>query len=201
METGSPLYESRKRLRRPFLIAENFQIVCLGRSGRPRGGSRNNPLKNRTHCAHLFLQRRSEIFTRPKTEAECEASQGFRLSRNDMRLLFGLYLQTMLDAAEKSVSIIAGQHFLARKKIQLTKSSQRFEHTRFLQEWMTRSVDKLQSLHDEFDLANASAAKFHVAFQIFCADYVALDAPLDTSDFVPQVGRRAFRVNERLMLP
>src|SRR5437667_11360634 len=141
METGSPLYESRKRLRRPFLIAENFQIVCLGRSGRPRGGSRNNPLKNRTHCAHLFLQRRSEIFTRPKTEAECEAPQGFRLSRNDMRLLFGLYLQTMRHAAENSTSIIAGQHFIARKKIYLTKLSRTREHPRPVQGPMARSVE------------------------------------------------------------
>src|SRR5438552_17763876 len=117
METGSPLYESRKRLRRPFLIAENFQIVCLGRSGRPRGGSRNNPLRNRTPSAHLFLQRRSEIFTSPKTEAECEASQGLRFSSNDMRSLPGLYLQPMLHAAETSISTIAGPPFLARTKL------------------------------------------------------------------------------------
>src|ERR687888_279729 len=56
---------------------------------------------------------------------------------------------------------------------------------------MTRSVDKLQCLHDEFDLANTTAPKF----------YVALDAPLDTGDFIQQIGRCAFRVNKRLMLP
>src|SRR4030095_6223988 len=93
METGSALYEIGKRLRGAFLIAENFEIVCLWQSGRSRGWSRNNPFKNQTDCAHVFLQRRSEIFTRRKPEAECEASQGFRLSRNNMRLLFGLYLQ------------------------------------------------------------------------------------------------------------
>ena len=31
---------------------------------------------------------------------------------------------------------------------------------------MTRSVDKLQGLHDELDLANAAASEFHVAFQL-----------------------------------
>src|SRR5580704_1005735 len=123
METSSALCEIGKRLGRAFLIAENLEIVCLGRSGRSRGCSRNKPLKNRTHCSHLFPQRRGEISTGGKTEAECEASQGFRLSRNNVRLLFGLYLQTMLHAAEKSVSIIASEHFLARKKIQLTKRS------------------------------------------------------------------------------
>src|SRR5437764_13685065 len=66
---------------------------------------------------------------------------------------------------------------------------------------MTRSVDKLQSLHDEFDLANPSASKLHVAFQLIRADDVALDAPLDAGDFGQQVGRCAFGVNERLMLP
>src|SRR4029077_12726346 len=66
---------------------------------------------------------------------------------------------------------------------------------------MARSVDKLQGLHDEFDLANSSASKFHVAFQLVRADYIALDAPLDTGDFVQQVGRRTFGVNKRMMLP
>src|ERR671937_670693 len=66
---------------------------------------------------------------------------------------------------------------------------------------MTRSVDKLQCLHDEFDLANTTAPKFYITLQLVRADYVALDAPLDTGDFIQQIGRCAFRVNKRLMLP
>src|SRR6185312_1478845 len=66
---------------------------------------------------------------------------------------------------------------------------------------MPRSVDKLQSLHDEFDLANTAASKFHVAFELVRADDVALDAPLDTGNFIQQIGRCARGINERLMLP
>src|SRR6266567_3721424 len=107
----------------------------------------------------------------------------------------------MLHAAEKSVSNIASQHFLARKKIQLTKRSERLEHTWFLQERMSRSVDKLQGLHDEFDLANSAASKFHIAFELVRADDVALDAPFDTGDLIQQIGRCAPGINKRLMLP
>ena len=45
-------------------------------------------------------------------------------------------------------------------------------------------MDKLQGLHDEFDLANSAASKFYVAFELVRADDVALDASLDTSDLI-----------------
>src|SRR6266542_4404448 len=66
---------------------------------------------------------------------------------------------------------------------------------------MPRSVDKLQGLHDEFDFANTAAPKFHVAFQLVLADDVAFNTPLDTGNFVQQIGRGALGINERLMLP
>src|SRR6266536_4464582 len=66
---------------------------------------------------------------------------------------------------------------------------------------MPCSVDKLERLHDEFDLANAAASKFHVAFELVCADDVALDAPLNARNFIQQIGRCASGINERLMLP
>src|SRR5438045_9228169 len=97
-----------------------------------------------------------------------------------MRLLFGLYLQTMLHAAKKSVSVIAGQHFLARKKIQLTKRSQRFADPEFLHEWLTRSMDQLQRLHDEFDLPHPTASDFHFAFPRIHPAYVPSNTPLVT---------------------
>src|SRR5215510_2757577 len=66
---------------------------------------------------------------------------------------------------------------------------------------MTRSVDKLQCLYDEFDLANTAASKFHVPFKLLRTDYIALDSLLDVGDFIKQIRRRAFGVNKRLMLP
>src|SRR4030095_1928607 len=182
MKTGGALHEIRKPLGRAFLIAENFKVVWLWRSR--RGCIRNDPLKNRTNSAHPFLERRGEIFTGGNPEAKCKPLQSFRVSRNNVGLLFGLDLQTMLHTAEEPVSVIQNQHFLARKKIQLAQRSQRLEHCWFLQERMTRSVDKLQGLHDEFDLANTATSKFHVAFQFVRAHDVALDAPFDTGDFI-----------------
>src|SRR6266567_2484807 len=118
-----------------------------------------------------------------------------------MRLLLCLYLQTMLHAAEKPVSVVEGQHFIAWKNIQLTKRSQRFEHVRLLQERLTRSMNKLKRLHDEFDFPNAAAPKFYVAFQLVRSHHGAFDAPLDTGDLIQQIGRHAPGVNKRLMLP
>src|SRR5436189_248547 len=63
----------------------------------------------------------------------------------------------MLNAAEKPICFVECQHFIAWKKIQLTKCSQGFEHTRFLQERMMRSVDELQRLHNNSPCFRASA--------------------------------------------
>src|SRR6266480_6194012 len=118
-----------------------------------------------------------------------------------MRLLFGFDLQTVLYPTEKPIGVIASQYFISRKKVQLAQGPQRLEHACFLQERMTRSVDQLQGLHDEFDFANTTASKFYVAFELVRADDVALDTPLDAGDFIQQIRRRAFGINERLMLP
>ena len=66
---------------------------------------------------------------------------------------------------------------------------------------MTRSVNQLKCLHDEFDLANATPSKFHIARQLFRSNNVALDAVLNTCNLSQQTGCGALRVNERLMLP
>ena len=75
-----------------------------------------------------------------------------------MSLLFGLDLQTMLNAPEKPICLVERQHFIAWKKIQLTKTAQRFERARFLQKGMSRTVDELKRLHDELHLANPPCA-------------------------------------------
>ena len=106
----------------------------------------------------------------------------------------------MLNAPEKPICLVERQHFIAWKKIQLTKTAQRFERARFLQERMVRPVDELKRLHHEFDLANAAGAKFDVAFKLVRSDDIALDASFDVGDLVEQIGCRAPRINERLML-
>src|SRR5438094_10032422 len=66
---------------------------------------------------------------------------------------------------------------------------------------MMRPVDKLKCLHDKLDFANATPAEFDVAFKLIVSDDIALDASLDVGDLVEQIGWRATRINERLMLP
>ena len=64
---------------------------------------------------------------------------------------------------------------------------------------MTRAVQQLQRLHDEFDLANAAGPELDVPLQILVADDVALDPSLDRRDLIEQLRRCAFRIDERLM--
>src|SRR5205823_12573920 len=66
---------------------------------------------------------------------------------------------------------------------------------------MTRSMDQLQRLHNEFDVANAAAPEFYVALELFCPNDVALNAMLDARNLIQQIGAGALGVNERLMLP
>src|SRR5438477_13161152 len=66
---------------------------------------------------------------------------------------------------------------------------------------MPRSVDELESLHDEFNLADSAAAEFHVTLKRFVTDDIAFDSAFDAGDFVQQVRRGASRINKRLMLP
>src|SRR5438552_10984628 len=66
---------------------------------------------------------------------------------------------------------------------------------------MTRSMDQLQRLHNEFDVTNAAAPEFYVALELLCSNDVALNAMLDTRNLIQQIGVGALWVNERLMLP
>src|SRR5439155_13993833 len=68
------------------------------------------------------------------------------------------------------------------------------------QEGVMRAVDELECLHHEFDLANAASAKFDVALKFVRSDNVTLNTSLDVGDLVEQIGCRAPRINERLML-
>ena len=61
-------------------------------------------------------------------------------------------------------------------------------------------MHQLQRLHDEFDVANAAAPKFYIALQLFRSNKVAFDTVLDACNLIQQIGRRAFRINKRLVL-
>src|SRR5215469_12914118 len=116
-----------------------------------------------------------------------------------MCLLLRFDLHAVFDATEKSIGVVQRQNFFAREQIELSQRVKCLEHVWFLQKRMTRTMDKLQGLHDEFDLANTAAPKFYVAFQLFGSDHVAFDAVLDVRDLCQQIGSCAFWVNERLM--
>src|SRR5262249_19775361 len=197
VKTPRAAFEISKSFGRPFWVAEKFQID-FGHLHRRFG---NDPLKNWTDCSHSRVERCREVLSGRKAKTACKATQWFRLFWNSVGLLFGLDLQTMLDAAQKSIRAIKCQDFLVREKIQFTQRTQRLEHARFLEERMPGSIDELQCLHNEFDFANAADAKLDVAVKLLLSHYIAFDAALNVSDLLEQIGRRTLRINKRLMLP
>src|SRR5262249_15925822 len=159
MKTCGTSLEISQRFLCSFWIIENFHIEMSWLRRRLR----NNSLKNGTDRPHPPLECRCEIVTARKAKAARETAQWFRLVWNGVGLLFRFDLQRVFDSAEKSIRAVQSQNFFAREQIQLSKCVECLEHTRFLEERMARAMDKLQCLHDEFDLANAAAPKFYVA--------------------------------------
>ena len=55
---------------------------------------------------------------------------------------------------------------------------------------MSRAVQQLQRLHDEFHLANAARPELYIPVEILVPDDVALDAALDRGNLIEQFRRR-----------
>jgi hypothetical protein len=114
-------------------------------------------------------------------------------------LLLGFDLEAVFNAAEESIRIIQGQNFIGREQIEFSQCPERLKHARFLQKRIPRAMDKLQRLHDKFDVANPAAAKFYIAIEFFRPNDVAFDAVLDVRNLLEQIWRWTFWINERLM--
>ena len=117
-----------------------------------------------------------------------------------MSLLLGLDLQPVFDAPEKTIGCIERDYFFVRQEFDLRQFAQSLKRARLLQKGVARAVNQLQRLNNEFDFANPAGAEFDVAVQIFVADNFAFDPPLQRGDFIQQIRRRTFRINERLVL-
>src|SRR5207248_2121167 len=102
----------------------------------------------------------------------CETAQQFRLVWHNVCLLFRFDLYAVFDAAKKSIGVVQRQNLFARQQIKLSQRIKCLQHVRFLQEGMARTMDELQRLHNEFDLANAASPKFYITFQSFRSNYI-----------------------------
>src|ERR1044071_8697412 len=86
-----------------------------------------------------------------------------------------------------------------REQIQFSQRAQSFKHARFLQERVTRAMDKLQCLDDELDFTDSAAPKLYVASKLFRSNHVAFDAMLDVRYLIEQIWRCTPWVDEWLM--
>ena len=195
VETRRASFKISQRFLRSLRVVEKFQANFRGLQRR----SRNDPSKNRPDRAHPVLQCRCEIVRAREAQASGKMVQCFRLVRQRVGLLFGFDLQAVFDTTEKSIRVVQRQNFLRSKQIQFSQRAERLQHVRFLQKRMTRPVNKLQRLYDEFDVANSAASKFYVALQFLRTDNVAFDAMLDFRNLVQQIRCGCPRIDERLM--
>ena len=62
-------------------------------------------------------------------------------------------------------------------------------------------MNELQRLDDEFNLADSTATEFEIALDGIQSDDVALDSSFDARNFIEEIGCRAARINEWLMMP
>jgi len=175
VETRRASFKISQRFLRSLWVIEKFQT----NSCRFHTRSRDDPSKNRPDRAHPVLERCCEIIRGREAQAASKTVQCLRFVWHGMGLLFGFDLHAVFYAAEKSIRIVQRQNFLRGKQIQFSQRAERLQHVWFLQKRMTRPVDKLQRLHDEFDVANAAGSKFYVALQFFRSNNIALDAMLD----------------------
>src|ERR1700722_9529838 len=131
-------------------------------------------------------------------ESTGNSDPGLSASRQGVRLLLVLNLQTMLDRPQKNVSVMEQAHFIRRKDIQLLQRNQSFETVSLLQESISGSVQELQGLQDELDFPNASVSELHVTVELRRADNVSFDPSFDRCNFVQQIGRNDSWKNKRL---
>ena len=124
-----------------------------------------------------------------------------RIFRDGVGLLFRFDLQPMLDAPKETISALEQSSFAVRKKLEVREDGQDFPGARFLEERVPRPVQKLQGLHDKFDLANAARAQLYVPFDILVLTISRSDPPLDRTDFFQDIAGGTLRKDEWLVLP
>src|SRR3954471_24381077 len=106
----------------------------------------------------------------------------------------------MLDPPQEMVGFVEVERLGTRQQVQLSERRQRFERAGLLKERVPRAMQHLKRLDDKLDFPNSASTEFDVPIQMLASDDVALDAPLDRGNLVEQLGTRAPRIDERLML-
>ena len=77
----------------------------------------------------------------------------------------------------------------------------RLQGIRLLQKCVSRTVDELECLHDEFNFADPTTAEFHIPAEPALSDNIAFDPSFNMGNLIQQIGRRTLGVNARLKLP
>jgi hypothetical protein len=79
-----------------------------------------------------------------------------------MRLQTVFHLQTVFDAAQKSVCVGEFGQFGFGQKIAVGETNKTYQSVRHAQPFVAPAVRELESLRDKFDLADAARAEFYV---------------------------------------
>src|SRR5262249_31155549 len=88
-------------------------------------------------------------------------------------------LQAMLEFTEETVVVFEDRAFLVREAARLLQAGDGVERVAGTDFGEHTAIEQLKKLDDELDIANAAAARFHVAQVATCAFGAALDSTLE----------------------
>jgi len=106
---------------------------------------------------------------------------------NGMSLEVFFHLQAVLDVAKEDIGLGKGARVGGREQFVLGKFFEARESLSALKEGLAAGMEELLGLDDEFDFANATTAKFDVAFEFAGSDDFGFDAVLHGDDFAQEV--------------
>jgi hypothetical protein len=158
-------------------------------------------VENCPHFSHVIADGAVEFFRRGKTETARKPAERIGVFRDGMGLLFRFDLEPVFDSPQKTVGIFEDAHFLVRQKLEVRQDRQHFKGACVLEKSVARAVQQLEGLDDKLDLADSSRTQLHVALNVFVANDVAFDPPLNAADLFQNIAGGTLWKNERLMLP
>src|SRR5438309_8916045 len=154
-------------------IPKNVQADCADFFAGWRLG--NDTPKNCAHREHFLLKAALKFFRGGKSKTQSQSSQLIGAGRNGVSLFLRFNLQPMLRSAKKAIRALKIDNFLSRDQLEFAEAVKRLQGIRLLQKCVSRAVDELECLHDEFNFADPTTAEFHIPAEPALSDNIAFD--------------------------
>src|SRR4051812_15882088 len=117
-----------------------------------------------------------KLLQRAKIHQQGEAGFSIAIGRDSVRLSIVLPFQTGFDIARKTIGLSEKTRIVSREQFVLGKLFESRQGVRALKKGLATRVKELESLSDEFDLANATTPQLNIAVEFIGFDDFVFDA-------------------------